>query len=128
MVLRVAIVVALLALFAVAPAVYRRRQARLQRGPDSHPPVPSALREGAARTWVVFTTPWCASCGPVEARLRASDPDARVVRVDATREPELAGAFSVKSAPTVVLADADGRVQARLVGSEAVERYVSASL
>lgn len=126
MALRIAVVVALLALFAVAPVLYRRRQARLQEGPAFHPAVPSALREGAARTWVVFTTPWCASCGPVEDRLRESDPEARVVRVDATREPELAGAFSVRSAPTAVLADAHGRVQARLVGPEAVERYVAA--
>ena len=73
---------------------------------------------------MVFTSPYCATCGPVEARLRASDPGARVVKVDATREPALADAFSIRSAPTVLLADAEGRVTARLVGPEAVEDYV----
>ena len=38
------------------------------------PSVPRALLDGAERTWVVFTTPYCASCGPVEERLRQSDP------------------------------------------------------
>ena len=88
-----------------------------------HPLVPHELRAGAERTWVLFTSPYCASCGPAEERLRASDPDARVVRVDASREPLLAQAFRVRSAPTAVLADAEGRVQARLVGSQAVERW-----
>jgi thioredoxin-related protein len=47
-----------------------------------------------------------------------------VVKVDATRHVELADAFSVRAAPTALLADADGRVTARLVGAEAVDRYV----
>ncbi len=90
---------------------------------SEHPLVPNSLRAGAPRTWVIFTSPYCATCGPAEERLRASDPGARVVRVDATREPLLAKAFHVRSAPTAVLADAEGRVQARLVGPEAVERW-----
>lgn len=124
MVLRLLVVLALTGLFAAAPPLHRRRQRRLQDGPVNHPAVPARLRAGAKRTWVVFTTPWCAGCGPVEARLRQSDPEARVVRVDATQERDLAGAFAVRSAPTAVLADAHGRVQARLVGPEAVDRYV----
>lgn len=124
---RLAVVVGLLTLFAVARALYGRRRDRLQQGPESHPAVPASLRAGAARTWVLFTTPWCASCAPVEERLRTSDPEARVVRVDATREPDLAKAFSVRSAPTALLADGEGRVQARLVGAEAVDRYVVAA-
>jgi hypothetical protein len=122
---RLLVVAVMLGLFAVAPVLWRRRQRSIAAGPTEHPPVPSALLDGSDRTWVLFTTPWCASCGPVEERLRASDPDARVIRVDATREPELAGAFSVKSAPTALLADRDGRVQARLVGAAAVDRYVT---
>jgi len=93
--------------------------------PD-HPLVPAALRDNAERTWVVFTTPYCATCGPAEESLRASDPGARVVRVDVTREPLLADAFKVRSAPTAVLADADGRVHERLVGAAAVHRWTSA--
>jgi thioredoxin-related protein len=42
--------------------------------------------------------------------------------VDATREPHLADAFRVRTAPTIVLADAAGRVRQRLVGAEAVRQ------
>jgi hypothetical protein len=120
-------IVVLVLLFAVALAarLYRQWRTGLQTAPSNHPTVPEVLRAGAERTWVVFTSPYCATCGPVAARLEASDPGARVVKVDATREPHLADAFSVRSAPTALLADGKGRVQARLVGAEAVENYVS---
>ncbi len=119
-------VVVLVILFAVALAarLYRRWRAGLQAAQPDHPTVPTALLAGSERTWVVFTSPYCAVCGPVADRLRASDPRARVVEVDATREPHLAGAFSVRSAPTVLLADGDGRVRARLVGADALDDYV----
>ena len=121
-------VVVLVILFAVALAarLYRQWRMGLQVDEPDHPVVPASLRAGAERTWVVCTSPYCASCGPGADRLQASDPDARVVKVDATREPHLADAFSIRSAPTVLLADGEGRVQARLVGPEAVEDYVRA--
>ena len=119
-------VVVIVLLFAVAFAarLYRQWRLRVRDEHPRHPVVPAALRAGSDRTWVVFTSPYCATCGPVADRLRASDPGARVVKVDATREPHLAQAFSVRSAPTVLLADRDGRVRARLVGPEAVDDYV----
>ena len=122
--------VVLLLLFAVALAarMYRTWRMRVQSDRPDHPPVPQSLLDGAERTWVVFTSPYCATCGPVADRLQASDPAARVVKVDATREPFLADAFSVRSAPTVLLADGLGRVQARLVGPEAVDAYVRRSV
>ncbi len=121
-------VVVLAILFAVALAgrLYRSWRAGVRDDRPAHPLVPASLLAGAARTWVVFTSPYCATCGPVEDRLRASDPDARVVKVDATREPHLAAAFSIRSAPTVLLADGAGNVTARLVGAEAVDSYVAA--
>jgi len=122
--LRAGIVAALAVAVAVGARLYRGWRAGLQAERPDHPEIPASLLDGAPRTWVVFTTPYCASCDPVEASLRASDPAARVVKVDATREPALAEAFSVRSAPTAFLADADGRVMARLVGAEAVDRYV----
>jgi hypothetical protein len=121
---RAVIVIAILVAIALAGRIYRAWRARLQAEKPAHPLVPDSLRVGADRTWVVFTSPYCASCGPVEARLRASDPGARVVKVDATREPHLADSFSIRSAPTALLADGDGNVTARLVGPEAVEDYV----
>lgn len=123
---RLAVVVLVALLVAGAPAVWRRRQEALQRGPAEHPPLPEALRAGAERTWVVFTSPYCASCGPAADRLRAADPGARVVTVDASRDRDLARAFRVRAAPTLLLADGDGRVRARLVGVEALDRWLLA--
>lgn len=120
------VVVVLLFAVALAARLYRQWREGLQTAPAEHPLVPASLWAGSHRTWVVFTTPYCATCGPVSERLQASDPSARVVKVDATREPHLADAFSVRSAPTVLLADHEGRVQARLVGADAVEEYVAA--
>jgi hypothetical protein len=124
--LRAVVVVGLLFGVGLLTRLYRRWRAGLVTARPLHPAVPASLLAGASRTWVLFTTPYCAACGPVEARLRASDPGARVVKVDATREPHLADAFSIRSAPTALLADADGRVAARLVGAEAVDAYMSA--
>jgi hypothetical protein len=124
---RGAIVIVLLFGVALAARLYRHWRAGLQTSPPDHPTMPSSLWAGAERTWVVFTSPYCATCGPVSERLQASDPGARVVKIDATREPYLADAFSVRSAPTVLLADNEGRVQARLVGADAVEEYVAST-
>jgi hypothetical protein len=125
-VVRGVIVIVILFAIVLAGRLYRRWRSGLQTTRPAHPLVPASLLAGAARTWVVFTSPYCASCGPVEERLRASDPGTRVVKVDATREPHLAEAFSIRSAPTVLLADGAGNVTARLVGAEAVDAYVSA--
>lgn len=99
-----------------------RRRLGARRGPV--PALPASLVEGAERTWVVFTTPYCASCGPVTERLRTFDPTAHVVNVDATEQRDLAAAFSVRTAPTVLLADRTGKVQLRLVGAAAVHDLV----
>ncbi len=120
---RVLVVVAFLLAVGLGTRLYRGRRAALVAEQPRHPLVPASLLEGAERTWVLFTTPWCASCGPVEEKLRASDPGARVVKVDATRQPDLARTFSVRQAPTALLADDRGRVQARLVGAERVSQY-----
>ena len=125
--MKFAIVAAIVLGLVIGRRMYVQWQARVQAGPAAPSPrVPAVLLDGAERTWVVFTTPFCASCGPVKERLAEDDPGARIVTVDATREPHLADAFSVRSAPTVLLADAAGDVQARLVGAPAVRDYLSA--
>lgn len=118
------VVIAILFAVALAGRLYRSWRAGLIAERPAHPRIPESILAGAARTWVVFTSPYCATCGPVVARLRASDPEARVVKVDATREPHLADAFSIRSAPTVLLADGAGNVTARLVGADAVTNYL----
>ena len=121
------IVAALVVAIVIARRAYRGWQASLHTEERAHPKVPAALLGDAERTWVVFTTPYCATCEPVKQSLAASDPAARVVTVDATREPQLAQAFHVRSAPTALLADAGGEVRTRLVGAAAVTQYVSAA-
>ena len=120
------VVAALVLGLILARRMYVQWQASQQRGPASSPTVPSELLGDGDRTWVVFTTPFCASCGPVKEQLAEQDPSAEIVTVDATREPHLADAFGVRSAPTVLLADRAGTVQARLVGAPAVRDYLSA--
>jgi hypothetical protein len=121
--LRVLVVAALLALVVVATVAYRRRERSLQTVVTSAS-VPAELLGDGERTWVVFSTPLCATCGPAEARLRTLDPDAHVVRVDATQRPELASALRISAAPTVLLADRDGAVQRRLAGPRAVMEHL----
>jgi thiol-disulfide isomerase/thioredoxin len=105
----------------------RQAAYRLAGGRSGSPPARLVdLTAGAERTWVVFTTPFCATCEPVKARLAAADPSARLVAVDATEQPALADAFRIRTAPTALLTDADGNVLERLVGPSAVDAYVSA--
>jgi hypothetical protein len=123
---RVLAVVVVVAVVLAGTWLYRRWQASQERGPVVEPRVPDALLGGAGRTWLLFTTPYCATCRPVEETLRASDPDARLVKIDATERPDLAGALSVRRAPTALLADDRGEIQARLVGADAVRAHLAA--
>jgi glutaredoxin len=121
------IVVSVILLLGLAPRLLRQRQQRLRGDQQPLPPIPETLRGNSDRTYVIFTTKYCAQCGPVEAQLRRADPEAHVVRVDAEREPQLAAAFRVRSAPTVLLADSKGRVQRRLVGADAVKSHMASA-
>ncbi len=122
--LRLLVVLVLAFAVLLVARLYRQWRHQVRTESPSTPLIPLSIRAGAERTWVIFTTPLCASCGPIEARLRAWEPGSNVVRIDATEQPQLSNAFKVRSAPTVLLADGDGRVQARLVGAEAFDRYV----
>ena len=123
--MKLTLVAAIVILMILGRRLHVQRQLRLQKPQDRSPRVPRALLDGADRTWVVFTTPFCAACGPVKEQLASDDPMANIVTVDATREPHLADAFGVRTAPTVLLAGADGEVKARLVGAPAVRDYLA---
>jgi thiol-disulfide isomerase/thioredoxin len=122
--MRLLAAVAVVAVVVIGRRLYFQWRRRLATDAAPVPRLPAALLDGSERTWVVFTTPWCASCGPITADLEAADPTARVVTVDATEEPVLADTFRVRTAPTVLMAGADGTVQARFIGAEAVRDYV----
>lgn len=117
---RALVVVALLLLLGLGKRLYRQWTQRVRDDRGAVPLVPSRLLGDTDRTWVVFTTEYCATCGPVKERLRERDPDAHVVTVDVSQDPELAAAFRIRSAPTVIEADRQGRTLSRLVGAEAV--------
>jgi len=125
--MRFVIVAALLALFGAARWAYARRQARLAADAAPVPRLPSHVLADGPASWVVFTTPYCASCGPVADMLRGADDGAEVVTVDATAHPDLADAFRIRRSPTVLRADRAGVVDLRLVGPEAVRHYLSAT-
>jgi len=116
--------VVVLILLLLLPRLLREARAQSAEARRPAPVVPARLLAGADRTWVVFSTPYCATAGAVEALLRAHDPGARLVEIDATEEPYLAAAFDIRHAPTALLADAAGRVRTRLVGADSVEAYV----
>jgi hypothetical protein len=120
---RVVVVIVILFAIALVARLYKAWRAGIRTEQPAHPRVPETLLAGAARTWLLFTSPYCATCGPVEARLRETG--SHVVKIDATSEPHLADAFRIRSAPTVLLADGAGNVVARLVGAEAVTEYVA---
>ncbi|HEX9682931.1 MAG TPA: protein disulfide isomerase family protein [Acidimicrobiales bacterium] len=123
---RVLMVLVLLFGLALATRVWRQRSAAIVAERPDHPQLPASLLAGGS-TWVMFTTPYCASCGQVAEILGQADPTTPVVRIDATERTDLAHAFSVRSAPTVLLADAAGVVRERLVGVAAVRRHISAT-
>lgn len=128
---RVWVVLGLLFLYAFVRRIFKqamdaRRANVAPRRPGAT--MPARITDGAERTWVVFTTPWCATCGPVIERLRAAEPNSRVLKIDATVERDLADSFGVRSAPTVVLAGRDGVVHAQLVGPEAVGDYLDGTI
>ena len=126
MIVRLLIVLAVVGgVFALRIALHRRRR---WSGAAALPGArfPFRLIQGAERTWVVFTSPYCASCGPVLDHLGTVDPTARVVTVDASQELGLARDFAVRRAPTVFEADDRGQPVRRLDGVDAVRQAVPA--
>jgi len=86
---------------------------------------PGWVTDGSARTWVVFTTEYCATCAPVVDHLEHTYPDDRVITIDAAAQSDLSHAFGVRRAPTIFRADGTGQVTERLVGAEAVRAHVA---
>lgn len=99
--------------------IRQKLAARRRRRPQPGATLPSSITGGRDRTWVLFTTPFCATCSQVEAQLAMHNPGTTVVKVDATRDTQLASRFAVMTAPTLLLAARDGSVLGRYVGTEA---------
>ena len=99
--------------------LHQKMATRRRRQPHAAATLPATVTAGRDRTWVLFTTPFCATCRQVEAQLARHDPHTPVVRIDASRETELAARFAVMTAPTLLLAGGDGVVLGHYVGTEA---------
>lgn len=85
----------------------------------AHPDLPARF-QGDGSVWVVFTTEYCAVCPRIVERLTSDRPGERVVTVDVAENLDLASAYKVRRAPTVLRATGDGQVLARLAGADAV--------
>lgn len=110
------LVVLALALVCVAAAWLARRWQG--RGVAPGASVPAGLVPSGEPSWLVLTTPWCASCGPVIERLEAAG-ELPVVVVDLAERPEVSRALDVRQAPTVLKVGADGLVLERRTGAGA---------
>lgn len=115
MMLRLLIVVALGLVVLATARAYVRAKSR----PVDVSALPRLPRDigGRNATWVIFTSEYCATCGPVKERIRELDPMADLVEVDVAERPDLATTYLVRTAPTVLFASANRRIQARFVGN-----------
>lgn len=116
MIARLIVVTVLLLAVALAARRYALRHAQDLVQPLDLPPLPQDLA-GPNATWVVFTTQYCATCEPVKERIARVDPTADLLEIDVADRPDLARRYSVRTAPTILFAAANGRIHARFVGS-----------
>jgi len=117
---RLAIVALVAVALTVTVVVVRRWNASRVATLTSAAPLWEALGEtpDGRRAVVAFSTPSCAACHTAQApaiqlaeqQLGASS--VRVIRVDASRQPEVARAFGVLTVPSTVVLEPAGRVVA----------------
>lgn len=115
MIPRLLVVAVLVVAVLLVARAYRRARSRDVDALDL-PPLEADVA-GTNATWVVFSTEYCATCGPVKERIARLDPTADVVEVDVAARPDLAQRYRVRTAPTVLFAGSNRRVQARFVGN-----------
>lgn len=122
---------ALVAVGMVAARAWSRRQTRRLRAapaaalwealgerPDGRPMIVAFLTEGCA----ACRTAQAPALEAVERRLGASS--VRIVRVDAATRPDVVKAFSVMTAPSTVVFEADGQLRAYNRGFATADRLV----
>jgi len=69
------------------------------------------------KKFIYFSAPWCGPCrqfGPVMSRIAQSG--IPVEKIDVHKAPQVAAAYTVKSIPTTVLTDEQGKEISRFVG------------
>lgn len=115
--IRLAIVAGILvAVVALAALRARRRAAYEPREPIIPADVfPRGVR--APLTAFYFTSRLCAACAETPGVVREADPNVPVVPLAVHDRPDLARAFGIFETPTLLLADAQGRIRYARVGN-----------
>lgn len=70
---------------------------------------------------LVFSASWCGPCKAFKPTLQQLDQD-RLVYVDIDELPEIRQDYDVRSVPTVVLVDEDGKELERFVGAQPLSK------
>lgn len=108
----------LLALAVGCGALVLVRARWMQGGVGAGSRIPDGLVPAGQASWLVLTTPWCASCGPVVERLEAQG-ELPVVVLDVAERPDVSRALDLRQAPTVLRVGPDGEVLERRTGASA---------
>jgi thiol-disulfide isomerase/thioredoxin len=122
MLLRVAIIVAVLALTALAYRWWISREGRVRRVevPGALTPEILGAPRGQYATFVQFSTPMCAKCPGTRALLlevASERPHVAHVDIDAADRLDLARELGIMRTPTTLVLDSDGVVVARMDGA-----------
>lgn len=122
MVMRLAIIAALLAFTALAYRWWVSRDGRVRRVdvPGALTPQVLGAPRGQYATFVQFSTPMCAKCPGTRALLReVASERAHVahVDIDAAERLDLARELGIMRTPTTLVLDSDGVIVARMDGA-----------
>lgn len=125
MLVRVAIIVALLALVAVAYRWWSSRDGRVRRVEVAGALTPEVLGapRGQHATFVQFSTPMCAKCPGTRALLQsvaAEHEHVSHVEIDAAERLDVARELGIMRTPTTLVLDSRGVIVARMDGAMTV--------
>lgn len=122
MLIRLAIIAAVLALASLGYVWWSRRQGVVRHVSVAGALTPADLAapRGPRGSLVQFSTPVCAKCPPTKAllvRVAADYPGVTHIDIDAAERLELARRLDIMRTPTTLVLDADGVVVSRMNGA-----------
>lgn len=63
-----------------------------------------------------FSTSWCGPCKSLKPLMESLQMQIPITFIDADASPQTSAEYSVRSVPTIILIDGNGREKGRLVG------------